>query len=227
MVGAHSSSTHTHNNYTYTTYKRAIIIKYKILFGRADDDGQYNGIYHHHIYNIIFVCVTCHYRGSKIPRQVTMVGTLRRMCSVLQPAGTAGAAGTYLGPTIIYLLYRANVPLCAEEGWVQQNARVHAHTHTHTHPQTQTNAPGPRGSYTGRRHGLYVSYPPGGAVRWKKTPSRTGTHNNIVRSRIKNNSNNNIIMDVPIPRHHPSLTNRPLSVRFLSRCGARSPTHTI
>jgi len=144
------------------------------------------------------VRVTCHYRGSKIPRQVTMVGTLRRMRSVLQPAGTAGAAGTYLGPTIIYLLYRANVPLCAEEGWVQQNARVHAHTHTHTHPQTQTNAPGPRGSYTGRRHGLYVSYPPGGAVRWKKTPSRTGTHNNIVRSRIKNNSNNNIIMDVPI-----------------------------
>lgn len=66
-----------------------------------------------------------------------MVGTLRRMCSVLQPAGTAGAAGTYLGPTIIYLLYRANVPLCAEEGWVQQNARVHAHTHTH--PPTNTN----------------------------------------------------------------------------------------
>jgi len=174
------------------------------------------------------VRVTCHYRGSKIPRQVTMVGTLRRMCSVLQPAGTSRCSRYLPRPHhYIFIIYRANVPLCAEEGWVQQNARVHAHTHTPTHKHKQTHPDRAARTPDGDTDCTLV-IPPGGAVRWKKTPSRTGTHNNIVRSRIKNNSNNNIIMDVPIspPRHRPSLPPRPLSVRFLSRCGARSPTHT-
>jgi len=154
------------------------------------------------------VCVTCHYRGSKILRQVTTVGTLRRM-RVLQPAGTAGAAGTYLCPTIILIIPSQRPIVCRGGLGTTKRARTRTHTHTHTHPPTNTNKRTRTARpYTGRRHGPYVSYPPGGAVRWKKTPSRTGTHNNIVRSRIKNNSNNNIIMDVPIPSPPPPLLNR-------------------